>query len=256
MLTKAKKQSEFLKYNSRADVLFKKIKDKTQAFVKSGILNDKEAGAQQKRDFFERGVQEETKNALLSKEEDATKNHEGRNNYIVPEEFIDGLWEGSKNSGYNESVKDVEKSQFETFDNVNENGIIELTLDNITKDILKTKPPYSRVPKDWIKAGGSITIDKYGNWIYTDWYGVSVKYINGYPDYKGAKAVVQEVDIGGFISRGVDRRKADRLAPNGSRQRGNVWHHSQDGHTMQEIDGELHRRFTHKGGFTLRKRKE
>ncbi len=130
MLTKAKKQSEFLKYNSRADVLFKKIKDKTQAFVKSGILNDKEAGAQQKRDFFERGVQEETKNALLSKEEDATKNHEGRNNYIVPEEFIDGLWEGSKNSGYNESAKDVEKSQDESVENAEKNGIIEKIVDD------------------------------------------------------------------------------------------------------------------------------
>ena len=44
---------------------------------------------------------------------------------IDPDAFIDGLWEGSKNSGYNESVKDVEKSQVESVENIDENGIIE-----------------------------------------------------------------------------------------------------------------------------------
>lgn len=131
-----------------------------------------------------------------------------------------------------------------------------LTLYNLTKDVLKTKSPNSRVPSDWIKSGGSIEIDKYGNWIYTDWFGVSVKYINGYPNYKSAGAVRQEVNIEHFVSRGMDRRLADKLAPNGPRMRGNVWHHSEDGHTMQEVDGEIHRRFTHRGGHSLWKRKE
>lgn len=43
---------------------------------------------------------------------------------VDPDAFIDGLWEGSKNSGYNESANDVEKRQVVAIDNVNENGII------------------------------------------------------------------------------------------------------------------------------------
>ncbi len=201
-------------------------------------------------------LDEEISETLAADKENINGKLEGHNNYINPKAFIEGLWEGSRKSKSDENAKNVENSQLETFDNDSENGIIELTLDNITKDILKTKPPYSRIPKDWIKAGGSITIDEYGNWVYTDWHGKSVKYINGYPDYKGAEAVVQEVDIGGFINRWIDRRKANALAPNGPRKTNNVWHHSQDGHTMQEVDGEIHRRFTHKGGHALMKRRK
>ncbi|MBR6502285.1 MAG: HNH endonuclease [Clostridia bacterium] len=131
-----------------------------------------------------------------------------------------------------------------------------LTLDNLTKDILKTKPLNSRIPSDWIKAGGSIEIDKYGNWIYTDKFGIRVKYINGYPDYRGAGVVFQSVNIGGFRNRGIDKRLANKLAPNGPCEEGHVWHHSQDGHTMEEISREIHERFTHKGGYSLWKRKE
>ena len=142
----------------------------------------------------------------------------------------------------------------ESVENVDGNGIIEetriLTLDDLTKDVLKTKPPNSRVPKDWIEAGGSIAIDEYGNWIYTDWYGISIKYINGYPDYRGAGVVFQMVDIGGFRNRGIDKRLADKLAQTDHVKKGHVWHHSQDGYTMEEISREIHERFTHKGGIS------
>ena len=182
-------------------------------------------------------------------------------NRIDENAVVEGMWDTGKSAVNSESAEYVENSGLKLFDNSDKSGIIEknvkkITLDDLTKDVLKTKPPNSRVPKDWIEAGGSIAIDNKGNWIYTDWFGISVKYINGYPDYKGAGVVVQEVDIGGFISRGIDRRKADKLAPNGPRKKGNVWHHSQDGRTMQEVDEEIHRRFTHKGGYSLRKRKE
>ena len=56
--------------------------------------------------------------------------------------------------------------------------------DDLTKDVLKTKPLYSPNPKKWIKLGGSISIDKYGNWTYTDWFGISVKYIAEYQIWK------------------------------------------------------------------------
>ena len=170
--------------------------------------------------------------------------------------FVEGLWEGAENTQKN----NVEKSQLESVENTQGNGIIEetrvLTLDDLTKDVLKTKPPNSRIPSDWIKEGGSIEIDKYGNWIYTDKFGISVKYINGYPDYRGAGVVFQMVNIGRFTNRGIDKRLANKLAPNGPCKKGHVWHHSQDGYTMEEISKEIHERFTHKGGYSLSKREE
>lgn len=148
----------------------------------------------------------------------------------------------------------------ESVENAKENGIIEetrvLTLDDLTKDVLRTKPPNSRIPSDWINAGGSIEIDKHGNWIYTDKFGIRVKYINGYPDYRGAGVVFQMVNIGRFTNRSTDKRLANKLAPNGPCKEGHVWHHSEDGHTMEEISRGIHERFTHKGGYSLRKRKE
>ena len=168
-----------------------------------------------------------------------------KDNKLNSNEVIDGMWEDAPNtSKYN-------------VENAKENGIIEetrkVTLDDLTKDILKTKPPNARIPSNWIKEGGSIEIDKYGNWIYIDKFGIRVKYINGYPYYRGAGIVFQTVNIGRFANRSIDKRLADKLAPNGPCKEGHVWHHSEDGYTMEEVDGEIHRRFTHKGGISLLK---
>ena len=35
------------------------------------------------------------------------------------------------------------------------------------------------------------------------------------------------------------------------RQVNNTWHHSQDGHTLQEVDKAVHKEFTHRGGMSL-----
>lgn len=69
------------------------------------------------------------------------------------------MWEDAPNT-----TKDsVEKRRLKSVENAKESGIMEqtrfLTLDNLTRDVLKTKPPNARIPKEWIKAGGSIGID-------------------------------------------------------------------------------------------------
>ena len=94
-----------------------------------------------------------------------------------------------------------------------------------------------------------ITVDEHNIWTYTNSDGVSVKYINGYPDFKSAGLVIQEVNIGEFKNRKHDANKANKLAPNGPRHNGNVWHHSEDGETLQEISGKIHKQFTHQGGI-------
>ena len=80
----------------------------------------------------------------------------------------------------------------------------------IAKDILKTKPPYSPKPQRWLEKGGKIEIDGDGNWIYTNSDGISVKYVDDYPDFKSAGLVNQEADIGEFVNREVDKRKAKK----------------------------------------------
>ena len=80
-----------------------------------------------------------------------------RKSYSIDEKaFIDGLWEGSKNSGYNESVKDVEKSQFETFDNdnydwYNKNDII-IDGSHLVDGKLKLNVKYKSGEYDYIYA--------------------------------------------------------------------------------------------------------
>jgi hypothetical protein len=82
-----------------------------------------------------------------------------------------------------------------------------------------------------------------------------VSYPGGYPDFKAAEMVKQEVDIGDFESYPKDFAKADELAPNGPKSDKNTWHH-QDGKTMQEVDKELHDRFRHRGGMSLARKKK
>ena len=72
-------------------------------------------------------------------------------------------------------------------------------------------------------------------------------------DFKGAGLVRQEVDIGKFKDYITDFKKADALAPNGPRNAvKNTWHHSQDGHTLQEVNKVIHKEFTHRGGMALK----
>ena len=90
---------------------------------------------------------------------------------------------------------------------------------------------------------------------YNDWEGNSVSYPGGYPDFKAAGLVIQEVDIGAFkgsfINRGSDVRTAARLGY--VRSYDSVWHHHQDQRTLQEVDSDIHQRFIHRGGIAKMK---
>ncbi|MED3725803.1 pre-toxin TG domain-containing protein [Priestia filamentosa] len=124
---------------------------------------------------------------------------------------------------------------------------------NFTKEQLSTKPLYSRDPEKWQKKGGKIEISEDGIWTYIDWEipPNRVSYPGGFPDFKSAGLVRQQVPIGEFKKYDVDFAKADELAPNGPKLDENTWHHHQDLTTMQEINKEMHRRFRHMGGMSL-----
>ncbi|MPQ31908.1 hypothetical protein E4V42_10725 [Clostridium estertheticum] len=80
-------------------------------------------------------------------------------------------------------------------------------------------------------------------------------YPGGYPDFKSAGMVKQEVNIGPFQGYQKDFPKGYDLAPNGPIPETSTWHHHQDCVTLQEISTELHKRFLHRGGISLSKGK-
>lgn len=127
----------------------------------------------------------------------------------------------------------------------------------LTKEQRANKPPYAKDPDKWYNSGGKITIDKNGTWTYHDWEKPpnSVSYPDGYPDFKSAGLVKQEVAIGKFEGYQKDFLKADKEAPNGPKADTSTWHHHQDGTTMQEVDAVLHARFTHQGGMSRKRKK-
>ncbi|EEM8097204.1 hypothetical protein DER63_20255 [Salmonella enterica] len=125
----------------------------------------------------------------------------------------------------------------------------------------KGKPPYSPAEDKWKKKGGTIDKSKGdGNWTYTDWEGNTVPYADGHPDYKngtnadGEKVFVrQSVDIDnmeGNYTTDYDKANQGAAVP---KKDENIWHHHQNMKTMEEVDGKIHNRFTHKGGCSIAK---
>ncbi|NQK93772.1 HNH endonuclease [Streptococcus suis] len=53
--------------------------------------------------------------------------------------------------------------------------------------------------------------------------------------------------INGFETRAKDFSKAGKSDPE------NTWHHHQDGKTLQLVDRKIHRRFTHRGGISIKR---
>ena len=132
--------------------------------------------------------------------------------------------------------------------------------------INKGKPKYAPNEKKWLEKGGSI--DKSlgdNNWKYTDWEGNTVPYVNGFPDFKngtdkeGNKTFVkQSVEIQDLqFNYTTDFTKAndEALKKGQPKESDTTWHHHENMITMQEVDEEIHQRFTHEGGCAASKRK-
>ena len=127
-------------------------------------------------------------------------------------------------------------------------------LSNFDKSILKNgKPKNSPAVKKWINNGGKVDIDKDGMWSYTNSDNVSISYPDGFPDFKSAGFVRQEVNIGPIKNYDHDFKLADETAPFGKKLDTSTWHHYQDAQTMQEVPSLIHRQFTHRGGMSIMK---
>ncbi|MES1041790.1 T7SS effector LXG polymorphic toxin [Peribacillus simplex] len=137
-----------------------------------------------------------------------------------------------------------------------------LKVEDVTKEILKTKPMNSPIPEKWYKKGGEISIDDNGTWTYTNKSGISVSYPNGYPDFtpyvhpnvepvkievhspKNNPKDFENANIAAKLSKDTDPPIIDIRKP----PEGYTWHHHQDGKTMMLVDEDIHREFRHIGG--------
>jgi len=172
---------------------------------------------------------------------------------IIPDSYgketVDKIIQGVKAIKEFMSENGIDSQQGEGYNQRNGSEQIYTQRTEIPNDVLKTKPLNSPNVDNWLEKGGRITI-RNGEWTYTDSQGNSITYKNGYPDFKGSGYVKQEVDIGPFTNRSSDFRIADKMAPNGPKSNTSTWHHNEDGRTLQEVNRDIHKRFTHRGGIS------
>ena len=154
-------------------------------------------------------------------------------------------------------LDDFSKARKLRISDLDEVGEQIVPVDLSNPDLLRTKPKNSPDARKWLDKGGSIEVDTSKippEWTYTDWEGNTIKYVDGFPDFKSAGFVDQEVRLkDGFDTRSKDFSRADKLAEK-PKAPDATWHHHEDGETLQEIKTRIHARFTHRGGFSLRKR--
>lgn len=112
-------------------------------------------------------------------------------------------------------------------------------------------PPYSRDIEKWYtQKGGKIKIDSDDVWTYIANDGREVSYPDGYPDFKSAGMVLEEVNIGKFIERGKDVDKAWSQSKIISRNADINWHHDKYNGIIQAVSTDNHRLFRHRGGVS------
>ena len=75
---------------------------------------------------------------------------------------------------------------------------------------------------------------------------------DGYPDFRAAGVVKQEVKIKFTGDRYKDRMEANKVANYDETPKGYAWHHHQDGTTMQLVPETIHRQTGHTGGVALK----
>ena len=119
----------------------------------------------------------------------------------------------------------------------------------------KKKPLYAPTISKWYKKGGSIEVLDNGNWKFTDWEHNVVVYEGEEPNFD--KYARQQVDIENMTGDcTTDFTAANKAAPLGRILPDNTWHHKQNARTMQEVNSEIHDRFTHYGARHVLKKRQ
>ena len=79
--------------------------------------------------------------------------------------------------------------------------------------------------------------------------------VDGFPDFRAAGVVKQEVKIKFSGNSKKDRREANKMASLAKEPEGYTWHHHQDGTTMQLVPTDIHNATGHTGGIATSRQK-
>lgn len=117
--------------------------------------------------------------------------------------------------------------------------------------VRKVNRPRRPNEKKWKEKGGSIKENPDGSTTYTTKDGVSVTYSKeGYPDFSSHS--VAEVKANGLSGEyGPDSKLANSQIGLQKTPNDYVWHHVEDGKTMQLIPKNVHKAFPHTGGSSV-----
>ena len=221
-------------FGRQADQVFNKLASKGADSLSAGLKN------------MDQGISQAAQNFRL--------------NMGLEPQLVSGAMPSPGSSSINKisnKLDDFSKARKLRISDLDEVGEQIVPVDLSNPDLLRTKPKNSPDARKWLDKGGSIEVDTSKippEWTYTDWEGNTIKYVDGFPDFKSAGFVDQEVRLkDGFDTRSKDFSRADKLAEK-PKAPDATWHHHEDGETLQEIKTRIHARFTHRGGFSLRKR--
>lgn len=131
---------------------------------------------------------------------------------------------------------------------------VNLAVDAVQAASAPARKPQQPNAKKWTDNGGTIQENADGSTTYTRSDGVTVTYDKeGYPDFTSYRhPTVKDVQIEFTGSYPKDNGLADKAAGITREMRTNeryVWHHHQDGKTMQLIKKDVHEDFFHTGGM-------
>lgn len=115
----------------------------------------------------------------------------------------------------------------------------------------KKRSPRKPNREKWEKEGGTVKDHPDGSTTYTRKDGTSVTYNKeGYPDF--SKHSVAEVKIDGLKGQyGPDEKIANKAIGLDKTPDNYVWHHVEDGKTMQLVPKDIHAAFPHTGGASV-----
>jgi A nuclease of the HNH/ENDO VII superfamily with conserved WHH len=109
--------------------------------------------------------------------------------------------------------------------------------------------------KKWEKKGGKVIDNADGTTTYITKDGVAIKYSDkGFPDFSAHTEA--SVEVKGLVGKyGPDAKLANEAIGLSKTPKDYVWHHVEDGMTMQLIPKAIHDAFPHTGGASIIRRK-
>lgn len=202
-------------------------------------------------------------NKLPEKMQDPKENNSEANE--LPKKMMDSKENDSKEHELPKRIETSEGREAESEDKATYNDLTTMKkeLGKNYGDIKADKPNNSPNLAKWFDNGGSIQIEDADGkkvWTYIDSNGREVKYVDGYPVFppEAKHPILGDISIGEFTG---DRYEDKKLYLKALEEQygiteipdGYVLHHDSENGTMQLVQEDWHKEFTHAGGYSLYK---